>query len=94
LKLSWLFILVMVVAPAVSRQLSDEMKAWAPWLIQRLVQRALHRLPVDDRERYAEEWPAQVAEIPGDIGKLAFAFSLACRRARGASISDGALNGI
>jgi hypothetical protein len=94
LKLSWLFILVMVVAPAVSRQASDEAKAWMPWLIRRLVERAIHRLSAEERERAAEEWPARVAEIPGDIGKLAFAFSLVCRRRRRAASPDGALNGI
>jgi hypothetical protein len=75
-KLSWLFILVMVVAPAVSRQLSDEAKAWVPWLIRRLVQHAVRKLPVDERERFAEEWPAVVNEIPGDVGKLIFAMRL------------------
>jgi hypothetical protein len=92
-KLSGLFILILILAPAVSRQLSDETKAWAPWLIRCLVQRAVRKLPADDRERFVEEWPARVDEIPGDIGKLLFAMWLSCRRAPRASISEGAMNG-
>jgi hypothetical protein len=71
-KLSWL----LIGAPALSRQLSEECKAWMPWLVQRLVKRAVDRLPVDQRERSAEEWPIQANKIPGDIGKLVFAIGL------------------
>ena len=86
MKLSWVFILVMIVAPAVSRQLSDEAKAWMPWLVRWLTQRAVRKLPADERERYAEEWPGRVDEIPGDVGKLVFALGLALRSGRAPSI--------
>jgi hypothetical protein len=75
-KLSWLFVLVLILAPAVSRQVSDEAKAWLPWLVQRLTKRAITKLPVEEQERFAEEWPALVNEIPGDVGKMIFAIRL------------------
>jgi hypothetical protein len=92
-KPSGLLILILILAPAVSRQLSDEAKAWVPWLIRCLGQRAVRKLPADERERFVEEWPARVDEIPGDAGKLVFAMWLASRRAPRASISEGAMNG-
>jgi hypothetical protein len=82
LKLSWVFILVMIVAPAVSRQLSDELKAWLPWLIRWLTERAVRRLPVDAQEHGSDEWPAHIDEVPGDLGKLVYAIWLACRCVR------------
>jgi len=53
----------------ISRLVTDEVKAWIPWIIDR----AVSMLPKDRRERFAEEWSSHVDEIPGDIGKLAAA---------------------
>ena len=54
---------------ALSRQVTDEFKAWIPWLIDVLVRQAIRGLSEDQRARYAEEWRSHVGEIPGDIGK-------------------------
>jgi hypothetical protein len=54
----------------------EEVKAWMPWVIKRLVLSALTRLPAEEQERYREEWLAAVADIPGNIGKLLFAIDL------------------
>jgi hypothetical protein len=59
-----------IVAAALSRQLADEFKAWMPWIIGRLVRRAVRKLPDEQQNRYAEEWFAHINEIPGEIGKL------------------------
>lgn len=59
-----------IVATALSRQLADEFKAWMPWIVGRLVGRAVRKLPDEQRNRYAEEWFAHIDEIPGEIGKL------------------------
>jgi len=93
-KLSWCFILLMIVAPAVSRQLSDELKAWMPWLVRCLTERAVRQLTVGERDRFAEEWPARVGEVPGEVGKLVFAAWLARRRIRSPAKSEEALGEI
>jgi phage terminase Nu1 subunit (DNA packaging protein) len=59
-----------ILAAAAARLLADEFKAWAPWIIERLIRRAVRELPQNLRERYEEEWQSHVDEIPGDIGKV------------------------
>jgi hypothetical protein len=56
---------------ACSRLLADECHAWIPWIIQRVIRRAIMRLPSTQRERFQEEWQSHVNEVPGEIGKLA-----------------------
>ncbi len=67
---------------AVSRLLTDEFKAWIPWIIQRVSRRAIARLTPAQRERFEEEWQSHVNEVPGDIGKLtvALGFLTAARK--------------
>ena len=71
-----------VIAAAVSRQLADEFKAWTPWIIGRLVKRAVRKLPEDCRDRFEEEWLSHIHETPGEVGKLtaALGFLFAARR--------------
>jgi hypothetical protein len=57
-----------------SRQLADEFKAWTPWLTQKLIAVSVRWLPLDQQERYQEEWSSHVDEIPGEIGKILVAF--------------------
>lgn len=71
-----LLIVSSVLVRVLSRQLADEFKAWTPWLVQRLVQFAAGRMPVAQRERYAEEWSSFVDEIPGEVGKILSALGL------------------
>ena len=59
-----------ILGAALSRQLTDEFKAWTPRIIERLIGLAIRKLPVDERERFSEEWRSYVNEIPGEIGKL------------------------
>ena len=61
---------------------TDEFKAWRPWLTERLVARAVRNLPHAKRERYAEEWPSYIAEIPGEFGKLIAALDILLRASR------------
>lgn len=65
-----------------SRVVTDEFKAWIPWIIQRVIRRAIVHLPLVQRERFAEEWQAHVNDVPGDIGKLrvALGFLTAARK--------------
>jgi hypothetical protein len=55
---------------ALSRLVSDELKAWRPWIVERLILIAERRLPAKHLKRLAEEWRSYVAEIPGDVGKV------------------------
>jgi Bacterial sugar transferase len=50
--------------------LTDECKAWAPWIVRWIIARAVRNSPEKMRERPAEEWSSYVGEVPGDIGKL------------------------
>jgi hypothetical protein len=59
-----------IVGAALSRQLADEFKAWTPWIAERLIRRAVRKLPQDQRDRCEEEWRSHVNDTPGELGKL------------------------
>lgn len=60
---------------AVLNRLSgDALRPSIPWFTERLLDLATEHLPEDQRERFAEEWASHVNEVPGDIGKIAFAW--------------------
>jgi hypothetical protein len=67
---------------ALSRLFADEAKAWLPHLVERLVSRAVAKLPPDQQERFAEEWRAHLYEVPGELSKLwvAIGFQFAASR--------------
>jgi len=70
------FGVVGIFGAAVSRQLTDEFKAWTPWLINHIIQRAVRQLPENQQERCEEEWRSHINEIPGEVGKLISAMDL------------------
>lgn len=59
-----------VIGAASSRLIAEEVREWMPWAADRLIKRAVDRLPADQRERYREEWRAHVDDTPGLVGKL------------------------
>ncbi len=65
-----------------SRLLTDEIKAWIPGIIRRVIRWAVVQLPSAHQERFEEEWQGHVNEVPGDIGKLivAVGFLIAARK--------------
>jgi hypothetical protein len=73
-----------VIGAALSQQLADELKAWTPWLVRRIIQFDVALLPQSQRERFSEEWMSHINEVPGEIGKLitALGFLLAVRKMR------------
>jgi hypothetical protein len=85
-----------VLGAALSRQCGDEFKAWVPWIIKLLLQRAIARLPQGQRERYAEEWRSHLDQIPGEIGKLIVAIGLlsAARKMSPLLTSRRGVNGV
>lgn len=62
--------LAAIFVPVLSRQISDEFKAWTPKLAASLVKRAVRKLPMETKGRYHEEWLSHIAEVPGEVGKL------------------------
>jgi hypothetical protein len=73
--------IISVVVATISRLVADDLKAWAPKVIERLMTRAVSKLPDRYRERLQAEWQAHLSETPGDIGKLkeALEFNRAAR---------------
>jgi lipopolysaccharide/colanic/teichoic acid biosynthesis glycosyltransferase len=71
-----------IISASMSRLLADEFKAWAPSIIERIVRRAVARLPRDEQERFGEEWRSHISEVPGEIGRIvvALGFIVAARR--------------
>ncbi len=53
-----------------ARVVGDDVKEWLPWITQRLVARAVSRLPDEQRDRFEEEWWANIDELPGNLAKV------------------------
>jgi Bacterial sugar transferase len=69
-------VLETVILGIVGKLGADEIKAWLPRLVIWLKDRAVERLPPEYQPRYEEEWASSLEEIPGDLSKLLYAFSL------------------
>jgi hypothetical protein len=69
-------LIVGIIGGAISQQLTNELKSWTPWVVDRLRKRAVRKLPMALQERYEEEWRSFLAEIPGEIGPILYAFDL------------------
>lgn len=65
-----------ILASIVLGLLVDDTKEWLKWAIDRLIQRAVRRLPQSYQSRLSEEWQSHINEIPGQLGKLVGAFGL------------------
>jgi exopolysaccharide production protein ExoY len=65
-----------IVGAALSRLLTDDIRAWVPRLVELIIARAIKNLPVDKRDRYYEEWLNDVSEVPGDLSKLVYSLGL------------------
>ncbi|MFL1381712.1 NB-ARC domain-containing protein [Nocardiopsis protaetiae] len=70
--------LIIFLATAVALPLLlNEFGEWAPWLAVRIVRWTARRLGHrDDIDRYAEEWEANLNEVPGKLTKLAVAIGM------------------
>jgi lipopolysaccharide/colanic/teichoic acid biosynthesis glycosyltransferase len=59
-----------ILIPVTARVVGDDVKEWLPWITQRLVERAVSRLPEEERDRFEEEWWAHINELPGNLAKV------------------------
>jgi hypothetical protein len=59
-----------ILIPVTARVLGDDIKEWLPWITQRLVARAVSRLPEEERDRFEEEWWAHINELSGNLAKV------------------------
>ena len=62
-----------ILTAVLNRLSGGALDVWIPWFTQRLLDLAIKRLPEDQRERFAEEWASHINDMPGDVGKIAFA---------------------
>lgn len=62
--------IIAVVVGIIAKLAADEVKAWCPWLVNRLITFAASRLSNAERARFAEEWLSHANEMPGDIAKV------------------------
>lgn len=74
--LSAIGIVLAVIVAVMARLIADDIKAWIPRITDALIDRAVAKLPEDQRLRYAEEWRSHVNDVPGDLGKLFVAMHL------------------
>ena len=74
--LGTLGLVVTFLVAVLARLVADDIKAWLPKITDRLVERAVKRLPGSERERFAEEWRSHVNDTPGDVSKLFVAAGL------------------
>jgi lipopolysaccharide/colanic/teichoic acid biosynthesis glycosyltransferase len=74
--LSVLGLLAAIVVSVATKLIAADAEEWLPWIRDRLIQRAVRRLPESERERYSEEWQSHVNETPGDLSKIVVAFGL------------------
>jgi len=63
-----------IFAAAISRIVADDIREWASWATERLIRRALRKLPARFQQRYDEEWRSHLDEVPGTTAKLFVAF--------------------
>jgi hypothetical protein len=61
---------------AFAGQLTSEFRDWTPRWTEWLIDRAVRKLPIDEQDRFAEEWREFVSDTPGQISKLVRAFGL------------------
>src|SRR5579864_8528161 len=79
-----------IIYAALSRQIADEFKAWTPWIVERLLSRAISQLPRSRRRRFEEEWRSHVNEVPGQIGKVVVALGFLSAARKMSSILSNA----
>jgi lipopolysaccharide/colanic/teichoic acid biosynthesis glycosyltransferase len=79
------FLLTAVFVPVLVNECTD----WLPWLAARLVGAAARTMPSAVRERYTDEWLAELDATPGKLSKLAVAIRIFARAPATSAIISG-----
>jgi hypothetical protein len=66
-------ILIGIVVAVISGLVTDDLKEWMPWFVERLLRIAVCCLPQQHKSRMDEEWRSHINEMPGHLGKLCIA---------------------
>jgi hypothetical protein len=69
-------ILGAILIAAAGNQMATEFRAWVPFIVERLVRRAVKQLPEELQPRLGEEWRAFIADTPGQLWQLVRAYGL------------------
>jgi lipopolysaccharide/colanic/teichoic acid biosynthesis glycosyltransferase len=65
----WALVVTLIIVPLLVTETSD----WMPWIARKLVRRGARALPSQFRQRYTDEWDAELDALPGGkLTKLAF----------------------
>src|SRR6185369_7288448 len=67
---SFCLFIVGVIGAAMARMLAEDFKEWAPFIVEKLIQLVLSKLPAEQQDRFAEEWRSYVNDVSGQIAKL------------------------
>ena len=65
-----------LILAAFANLLSDEFKAWQPWIVKKTISLAVSWMPSKERDRWHEEWTAYCIEVPGQLGQIFAALGL------------------
>jgi hypothetical protein len=71
-------IIAVLIGSASGKIAADEAKAWLPVFSQRVLDVALLRLPSEQRERFREEWTADLLDYPGAVSRVIRALGICC----------------
>ncbi len=69
-------VIIAIFVGVVATVLCSEVKAWLPWITEKILSLAVCRLPPEIRGRYDEEWRAYLDAIPGELSKLCCSLDL------------------
>src|ERR1035437_6189013 len=61
--------IVTILEVFIGKLIGKEIEAWLSQGGRRLLNYAVSKLPAHERSRFAEEWSADLANIPGDLSK-------------------------
>lgn len=70
--------LSMAVASGITKILSAQFEMWLPWITERIFLFSICQLPYELRNRFEEEWYADLSEVSGKLRKLLEALRLTC----------------
>ena len=69
-------VVIAIFVSVIAAVLCREFAAWLPRITEKILSLAVCRLPPEIRDRYDEEWRADLDTIPGELSKLCCSLDL------------------